>query len=449
MIDELKKNIETEIEILREISNYNNRLNYASASEIRLIEETISALKNNLKIVNASIPSLLNKTELIKKLPSANEYMENKIEKGNQQESSKEFSYKKIEILKGAPVTIRKKDARKFMKQLNIAEENIKRLKKKKRKITYEVGSEGLKKSKGFMRLSNKFFLNTSQKLIEKGYFKSLFMELNRSNMEVLSQTYVSIMLFSSLLAFIFSIILFGFLMAFDLSINFPFIKFYEGNILSRILTIFWIPIVLPIATFIFLYFYPSSERKTLTKKIDNELPFAVIHMSAISGSGIEPTQIFKIIGLSNEYPNLRREIRKVLNQINIYGYDLVNALNNVSRTTPSKKLAELFNGLSTTITTGGNLKAFFEKRAETLLIEYKLEREKFTRVAEIFMDIYISIIIAAPMILMLLLTILNVAMPSLMFGISTLEASLIVVAVIALINILFLMFLHLKQPPY
>jgi len=171
--------------------------------------------------------------------------------------------------------------------------------------------------------------------------------------------------------------------------------------------------------------------------------------MSAISGSGIEPSQIFKIIGLSKDYPNLRREIRKVLNQINIYGYDLVTALNNVSKTTPSSKLSEVFSGLGTTINSGGNLSEFFEKRAETLLVSYRLEREKFTHIAEMFMDIYISVVIAAPMILMLLLVMIGVAMPNATSGFSIEMITFLIVFVIALINSVFLIFLQIKQPAY
>ena len=38
--------------------------------------------------------------------------------------------------------------------------------------------------------------------------------------------------------------------------------------------------------------------------------------MSAISGSGIEPSEIFRIIGLNREYPYLRKEIRKIVPEL-------------------------------------------------------------------------------------------------------------------------------------
>ena len=69
--------------------------------------------------------------------------------------------------------------------------------------------------------------------------------------------------------------------------------------------------------------------------------------MAAISGSMIEPSKIFSIIISTEEYPYLTREFTKLINEINVYGYDLVSALRNNATNSPSKKLAELFNGIA------------------------------------------------------------------------------------------------------
>jgi flagellar protein FlaJ len=130
-----------------------------------------------------------------------------------------------------------------------------------------------------------------------------------------------------------------------------------------------------------------------------------------------------------------------------VYGYDLVTALTNVAKATPSQKLAELFNGLASTIHTGGELKGFLDKRSETLLQDYKLEREKFTKVAETFMDIYISVVIAMPMILMLVLVIMSVS--GINIGLSPMTMAVGIVFLIAVVNFIFMGVLQAKQPAY
>ena len=193
------------------------------------------------------------------------------------------------------------------------------------------------------------------------------------------------------------------------------------------------------------MYIYPSLERKSSEHKIDQELPFAAIHMAAISGSMIEPSRIFKILITTEEYGAIRKEFTKLINEINVYGYDLVSALRNSAYNSASKKLGELFNGVATTISSGGNLPNFFEKRAQSLLFDYRLEREKYTRTAETFMDIYITVVIAAPMIFMLLLMMIKIS--GLGIGISGQMITLLMILGVVGINILFLTFLHLKQP--
>jgi flagellar protein FlaJ len=135
------------------------------------------------------------------------------------------------------------------------------------------------------------------------------------------------------------------------------------------------------------------------------------------------------------------------LNQINIYGYDLVTALNNVAKNTSSQKLAELLNGLSATINSGGSLSDFFQKRAETLLVGYKLDKEKFIKVAETFMDVYISVVIAAPMILMLMLVMISVS--GIQTGFTPYQLTFITIGGVAIVNLGFLGFLQTKQTSF
>ena len=122
----------------------------------------------------------------------------------------------------------------------------------------------------------------------------------------------------------------------------------------------------------------------------------------------------------------------------------MVSALRNGAENSPSKKLSELYTGLATTINSGGDLPEFFEKRAQSLLFEHSLENEKRTKAAETFMDIYISVVIAAPMILMILLMMMKIS--GLGISISTSMISLIMVLAVTMINIIFLTFLQLKK---
>jgi flagellar protein FlaJ len=408
----------------------------ADGEEKIIYLKAIDSLRKRIKIINSSIPTLLLNISLAKELPA--------------KESIKQTGLEEVRYdgrLGKIGVALNKKKKAEFLKELSISEDLMNKMKKsrlieEKNPIVHEF-----KKSRGYVKLSNKYFLDKAIEITKKGYFKDLAVDLKKGNFELLFETYVAMMMFTTFISIFAGILIMIFFMFFSLGFSPPFLSIYDGSYLVRFAQVFWIVLAAPALTFGALYIYPSTERGSISKKIDQEIPFAVIHMSAVSGSGIAPVEIFKIIGLSKEYPCLGKEIVKVLNQINLYGYDLGTALVNASKTSSNQRLAELFSGLATTINSGGDMSEFFEKRAETLMLQYRLEREKFAKMAETFMDIYISVVIATPMILMLLLMMISVTGTNIGLGPS--QIGLIIVGVIALINVFFLFFLNIKQPSY
>jgi len=410
MIDILRKNVEKEIEILREMSIFLKRLEFANPVERTLFLEGLEALRGRMRESNDRTLEILREVGPIA------------VKK---KEVEPKASPPKKKVVK---INAKEKiDREKFLKELSITSADLKRIKKKREEKRTDTTE--FREARGYLKIANKMFFKTSDKLIKKGYFSSLPDELRKSNLNILVETYVATLLFSTLIAFFVSILVL---------VSLLFLK------IGAVLQIIWIPLVVPIGVFLALYYYPTAEKKNISGRINEELPFAVMHMSSISGSGIEPTQIFKIVALSKEYPLLRKEIRKVLNQVNIYGYDLVTALNNVSKSTSNPSLSELFSGLSTTITSGGELSEFFEKRADTLLNNYRLAKEKSIKIAETSMDIYISVVIAAPMILMLMLIMISVS--GIQIGFTPQELTIITIGGVALINVAFLGYLQTRR---
>lgn len=316
----------------------------------------------------------------------------------------------------------------------------LKKIKKKDSEKKSKSPKDKKKKPRKSVNIANKIFEKLSRKFLEKQEDDRIRQSLIKSKLEFTPISYVSLSFLATSISFIISLFLFLIILFFDFSSA----TFSLQGMGTRALYSFWIIPLIPLITFAMFIVYPSLEAQSQGKKVDRELPFASVHMSAISGSMIEPSQIFRVINTSNDYPGLKKEFNKILNYINIHGSDLINAIRQVSRNTPSGKLSELLNGMITTISSGGDLREFFNKRSESLLLEYKLEREKEAKSAETFMDIYISVVIAAPMILMLLLMVMKIG--NIGIELSTTGISLIMISGVALLNIFFMIFLQIKQ---
>jgi len=457
--ESLKQNLNQIKEIVREMYVFTSQLEmiknletggevFINTKEKNLLTNSIVSLTNQLKILNNSIPQLVGRITLYKKLETGQRgpvgIQAPKLQ-GVEQKKLIQVKYKPKPEEEKISLTIDDKDRLTFLENLSRSNLSINQLKKK---YAVEKPVSTFGKPSFYAKISNRFFRDFSNKLVAKDYFKSLNKNLRKMNSPFVVGTYVSMIFFTILISLIASMFLFVLLLFFKLGLTFPFLSITKESLLIRFFKVFWIVLVIPLFTGLFMYFYPLSEGKNLGSKIEQELPFVTIHMSAIATSGIEPLSIFKIILKSKEYKHTNLEFRKLMNLVNFHGLDIITALKKTAQSCSSVKLKELLNGFATTMTSGGNLHSFLDKHAETLLFDYKLGREKYTKSSETFMDIYISIAIAAPMILLMLFVIMgSTGTLTTFMGLNTEMLSFLIILAIVLLNVIFIIFLKLKQP--
>jgi len=414
MFENLKKNIIREKEIVANIRVIESAMKSDSTNK-EFYKKSIDSLISQIKFLNRAIPDLLKESSpILKKVKSQSLSNKEVVNLSYVSPMTKEKKY----------ISLKKEDKKLFLENLKMSEDIIKGI----RKINSTVLVNQTDRASLYASFSNKYFREYSERLIPN--FPNLSTALKKGNIKFLILTYISMALMSTVISFFLGVFLFVSLLIFSLS-NWIY---------------FWIPLFLPLLSLGLFYLYPIGEASTIQKKITQELPFATIQMSAIAGSDIEPTRIFKIIAMSKEYPAIGGEIKKLLAQVEIYGYDLVTSLKNVASKTSNKKLAELFSGLATNINSGGELKNYLEKKSENFLLDYKLERQKYSDLAGTFMDIYISILIAAPLVLMMMFIVMNVSGLG-VAGLGIVPLLMISIAVIIFVNIVFLLVLNLKQP--
>ena len=460
LIKELKNNVEKEKKVVRELSILSKQfIRLKGDYEKKMMNSQIQSLKKHLREANDRAFRNLKAIYLAKPLPKIEEKAEPKTPEEQTQPPTTTIVQQTQPIQQPVqqPIIIptkkpsleikaeptKRKKLIKLSKELRLEgleKETLKRLKKKEEKVK----KEKKKKPNKYAKRANKFFSKNSIKLLDKKMFKTLERDLIKANMQYTPTTYVSIIYFTTFLSIFVGIFLAVFFLFFKITAELPIIMLITENIGTRILNVIWLVAAIPLITFFIMYFYPSLEKKSAAYRIDHELPFATINMAAISGSLIDPSKIFNIIITTKEYPYLAKDLTKVINEINIHGYNFVSALRKASFNSPSKKLSELYSGLATTINSGGDLPNFFDERSKSLLFEHRIEKEKEGKAAETFMDIYISLVIAAPMILMLLLIMMKIS--GLGVAMSTGTITLIMVLGVTIINIVFLTFLQIKH---
>ncbi len=279
------------------------------------------------------------KSKKIKKGQDAEKYNDKivkvlkKIEKNNT--FNKLFSDKKtFEFLKEKSVTDDKL-IREFV-------EAYKKKKIKPKKIKYVAY-----KTNFYNVFANKLFGEFSKKLIKDypKYFRDLQRTLKLSNFKIFSNTYVSVGILSTLIT-VFLIFNLSILYFMDFGV-FSFVKYIALSLLIGLVVL------------VGFYYYPRIIIDTRRREIKSVLPFAIIHMAAVAGSGAQLSTVFSMLVESGEYKGLEGEIKRIMNYVNLFGYNMTTALKSVANTTPSPEFKELLNGLIETIESGGSLKNY------------------------------------------------------------------------------------------
>ncbi len=259
-------------------------------------------------------------------------------------------------------------------------------------------------------------------------FFEQLYRNLRLANIRILSNTYVNIMFFFTLLSIFVGTILFSILYA---------------SLISGLLA----GAIFLVATFTGFYYYPINVIMSRVRSIKTNLPFAINHMSAVVNSGVTPTHMLRLIAESKEYGELVIEVEKIVEFIDLFGYDVTTAIKSVASTTPELGFKDFLNGLITTIESGGDIHSYFKEKADASMNAYQLERQKYVETISTYSDVYTGILIAAPLFFVVALALVSILGGTIM-GLSVdIVIAIGTYIIIPFLNIAFIIFLELTQP--
>lgn len=330
-----------------------------------------------------------------------------------------------------------KGERKKYLREINVDPNVIQRLKQPEKIQQFQVDYTVYKPNL-FGKIANAFVGSSAQN-IERSFpvfSKNLTHQLRMADIKVLSQTYMNIMVFALLLTFLIA------------AMGAVFVGHLLGSTLVTSLIIaVGVGLGATVLVGVIFSVYPSTVVSKRSHQIKNDLPFAIIHMSTIAGSGAEPMAMFKLLVNANEYKGLDSDIKRVVNYVNLFGYDISTALKTVATTTPSKQWKDVLTGITTTIESGGSLKSYLKSMAEDTMNSYKLERQKYVETLATYSDIYTAVLIAAPLLFIVTLAIINILGGDIGgFSVSTLAKAGTYI-VIPFLNIAFILFLNIINP--
>lgn len=176
-----------------------------------------------------------------------------------------------------------------------------------------------------------------------------------------------------------------------------------------KLVLILVISILSAVITFIIFWIYPSFKASERSRKINLGLTSAVNTMATIAGTGVPPAVIFWSLVEFRRYGEVSRESEKILNDIENFGLDLVQALQRAANRSPSPVFSELLWKMIATIRTGGNLKEYLYLEGNRLMEAERMKTEAAIETIGLIAEAYVTALVVGPVFIIIMTTIMGI----------------------------------------
>ena len=194
-----------------------------------------------------------------------------------------------------------------------------------------------------FVSLTYRLFSRPATRLSVR--MPSLRKDIQRSNMRTTPEGLISVAMFSTIIT-----------AAVTIPLTFILVD------ATRILFFYFLPVAIPMV-FLLVINMPKASSSSRAAALNNELPFILGYMSILAGGGVSPMAAFRRISQMDLLPASEKEAKRILIETDVFGQDPITAMENVSRSTPSRPFSEFLVGYTAILKTGGNLEAYVSQK--------------------------------------------------------------------------------------
>jgi archaeal flagellar protein FlaJ len=129
-------------------------------------------------------------------------------------------------------------------------------------------------------------------------------------------------------------------------------------------------------------------------EELDRELPFTLSEMSVMASTGMSPIQLIHRMARRDHDPAMTGEFKKIVYKTDIQGKDIISALAETAKESPSNAVREAFWDMGNMIHQGGNLDEYLRAKSDDVLKLKRLAQREFIDRLSTFLDMYVSLVL-------------------------------------------------------
>lgn len=150
---------------------------------------------------------------------------------------------------------------------------------------------------------------------------------------------------------------------------------------------------------------YPIYEKDLATTDIEHNLLNSVTFMLLLSKGGLSIERIIERVAETEPSKYIQSLLNKFLVNIKAYGLNPQESLNDIGKRSPSERFTQFIDGVVTTTQTSGELDKLFEYESAVLIQRKEEENLALLNNIGFISEIYVTILVIAPLLLIILLT--------------------------------------------
>lgn len=142
-------------------------------------------------------------------------------------------------------------------------------------------------------------------------------------------------------------------------------------------------------------------------EEIEDNLPFAVNYLASMATADVDPERLFENLARQEVYGEIAAEAARINRDVKLLGHDLISALSMAADRSPSPRFEDFLDGAITSIMAGGALHSYLDAKADQYLEDRHQEQESFLDSLGILAESYVTLAVAGPIFIIVLLSLL------------------------------------------
>jgi len=227
--------------------------------------------------------------------------------------------------------------------------------------------------------------------------FRDLDVNLQRSGLNVSFKGFVSLAILTTLLA------------SFSVWIIVPLVALLLFHLSAFLSLLYTVGAMLFAGAFsiIGFYLYPIIKADSRKRNLEDGLPFTTGYLSILAGAGVPPAQMFRSLAKIDSSLAISQEAKHIVRDVELFGVDIISAMESASKQTPSQKFKELLEGFIATMHSGGDLAKYLSERSMQFMRLKRIALRRLGDTLGVLAEFYVVMLVAGPLILVVMLAVM------------------------------------------